>query len=265
MIASLNKMDSHGKCVSYFGPPTAAQARALSELLLEAQRFVEDTTARTPTDFKKEMGAKLESYWGEPVFTAQELTLRQVLPTLPAKGVAASVEITEVLRGQIRDQIRDPESLLLPEEEWPDRAPRAKTMLKDPKEWLQLANELWQRDLCLWLPESAVFKHNGRPVVSGFFGVGKGKDVPEHPGLEQQRLICNLVPSNGYFREIRGDVSHLPYMMQWGSIILENDEVMMVSQEDMTCAFYLFRLPSAWCKYFAVGWPSSLSSLTGNR
>ena len=84
--------------------------------------------------------------------------------------------------------------------------------------------------------------------MSGFFGVGKGKDVPDHPGIEQLRLICNLVPSNGYFREIRGDVGHLPYMMQWGSIILEDDEVLLISQEDMTCAFYLFKLPRAWCK-----------------
>ena len=111
------------------------------------------------------------------------------------------------------------------------------------------------------MPESEVFQHNGVPVVSGFFGVGKGKDVPDHPGVEQLRLICNLVQSNGCFREVRGDVSHLPYMMQWGSIILEEDEVLLVSQEDMTCAFYLFKMPRAWCKYFAVGWPILLEEL----
>ena len=140
MIAALNGLDSHGNCVSFFGPPTAAQARALSELLMEGSRFVADVSARTPTDFKKELGAKLEAYWGEPVYTAQDITLLQVLPTLPAKGVAASVEIVEVLRGQIRDQLRDPESLLLPEEDWPSRPPKAKTMLKDPQEWKGLAN-----------------------------------------------------------------------------------------------------------------------------
>ena len=126
----------------------------------------------------------------------------QVVPTLPAKGVAASVEITEVLDGQIRDQLRDPEGVILPEDQWPLEPPRAKTMLKDPKEWGALANELWQRDLVLWLPEEEVFHHDGKPIVSGFFGVGKGKEVPGHPGHEQQRLICNLVPSNGYFREM---------------------------------------------------------------
>ena len=53
-------------------------------------------------------------------------------------------------------------------------------------------------------------------------------------------------------------------MMQWGSIILEDKEVLLVSQEEMTCAFYLFRLPAAWCKYFAVGLPITLAELQGN-
>ena len=153
-----------------------------------------------------------------------------------------------MLEGQIRDQLADPESLLLPEEEWPAFPPKAKTMMKDPKEYGSLASELWQRDLALWLPESELFHHGSEPIISGLFGVGKGKDVPGSPGLEQLRLICNLVPSNGYFREIRGDVDHLPYMMQWASIMLEDDEVLLVSQEDMTCAFYLFKLPRAWCR-----------------
>ena len=196
VVAALNGMDAHGNCVSFFGPPTPAQATALAQLLGDCERFVQNDTAKSPTDFNRELGAKLESYWGEPVFTAQPLTLLQVMPTLPAKGIAASVEITEILRGQIRDQLSDPESLLLPEDEWPSKPPRAKTMMKDPKEWGSLANELWQRDLTVWMPEEDLFHHNGVPVVSGFFGVGRGKDVPGHPGVEQLRLICNLVPSN---------------------------------------------------------------------
>ena len=149
LIAALNNLDSHGRCVSFFGPPTTAQARALQDLLDDCIRFVADDSARAPVDFNKELGAKLESYWGEPVFTAQEITLLQVCPTLPLKGVAGSAEIIEVVAGQLRDQLRDPESCLLPEEDWPSQPPRAKTMLKDPGEWTGLANELWERDLAL--------------------------------------------------------------------------------------------------------------------
>ena len=84
---------------------------------------------------------------------------------------------------------------------------------------------------------STLFHHDGVPVVSGLFGVSKGKDVPGHPGCSQLRLICNLVPSNAYFRVVKGDVGHLPYMLQWASLVLDDEEVLLVSQEDMTCAF----------------------------
>ena len=264
LVAALNGLDAHGNCLSLFGPPTEAQASALKALLKDCQEFVSDDKARTPTDFSKELGAKTESYWGEPVYCAEEITLAQVIPTLPPKGIAASVDICEVVEGQLRDQLRDPESLLVPEEEWPEFVPKAKTMLKDQGEWGSLANELWQRDLTLWLPEYLLFQVHGCPVISGLFGVPKGKEVPGSPGVSQLRLICNLVPSNGFFREIRGDVDHLPYMMQWASLILHDDEVLLISQEDMTCAFYLFRMPRAWCPYFAVGLPITLDELTGN-
>ena len=86
LVSALNGLDSHGNCVSIFGPPSEAQSRALSDLLADCTQFVADTKARTPTDFGKELGAKANSYWGEPVFCAEELTLAQVLPTLPPKG-----------------------------------------------------------------------------------------------------------------------------------------------------------------------------------
>ena len=37
----------------------------------------------------------------------------------------------------------------------------------------------------------------------------------------------------------------------------------MISQEDMKCAFYLFRLPDVWCPFFAVGLPVRASDLKG--
>ena len=210
LVSALNGLDSHGNCVSIFGPPSEAQASALNALLEDCTQFVADTKARTPTDYGKELGSKAQTYWGQPVYCAEELTLAQVLPTLPARGVAASVDICSVLIGQIRDQLRDPEALLLPEAEWPKVTPKAKTMLKDKNEWGSLATDMWQRDLTLWMPEELIFHANGIPVISGLFGVTKGKDVPGSPGVPQLRLICNLVPANGFFREIRGDVGHLP-------------------------------------------------------
>ena len=134
----------------------------------------------------------------------------------------------------------------------------------DDSEWEQLAQEFWDRGLVIWLPTEALFSPGGVPLVSGLFGVDKPKPVPGHPELKQQRLICNLVPSNSYFHVIRGDIDGLPYSLQWNAIVLLDNEFLLVSQEDMSCAFYLFKLPAAWAKYFAIGKPIRLKDLKGN-
>ena len=190
--------------------PTEAQRRAIYLLHEDCAAFVADGSLRTPTDHLGVLGGTADSYWGEPVYVAHPITLAQVEPTLPKEGVAGSVDICSVLRGQVRDQIRDPGSLILPKAERPAAPQRAKTMLADPAEWAGLADLMWRRDLCLWLPAYKIFHHDEEPGVNGLFGVGKNKDVPGQPGLEQLRLICNLVPSNSYFRAVRGDVDHLP-------------------------------------------------------
>ena len=112
------------------------------------------------------------------MYAASPLTLAQVKPTLPPPGVAASVLVTDILEGQRKEQLEDPESLLLPAAEWPPTPPRAATQLSDPGEWLTLANELWSRGLVLWLPLAAIFAPGGVPVISGLFGVPKKKDAP---------------------------------------------------------------------------------------
>ena len=72
---------------------------------------------------------------GDPVYSATPLTLKQVLPTLPPPGVAASVNIEQILQGQILHQVQDPESMLLPENEWPEVMPTAKTQMEDMGEY----------------------------------------------------------------------------------------------------------------------------------
>ena len=263
VIYALNQMYT-GSATPSGRPPTEAQKKAIDLLYEDCGEFCRDGTSRSPTSWPEGYKSKADSYWGEPVYSATPLTLLQVLPTLPPRGVAASVDIMTILQGQIREQLKDPASLLLPEDRWPARPPKASTQLGPGEEWVPMANEIWQRDLVLWLPVEALFAPGGVPVISGLFGVEKPKEVPGHPGLQQLRLICNLIPSNAYFQEIRGDIDGLPYCLQWNAIVLLDDEVLLISQEDMSCAFYLFRLPSEWAKYFAIGQPIKLSELHGN-
>ena len=117
--------------------------------------------------------------------------------------------------------------------------------MSDQAEWPALANELWSRGLCMWLPTEALFSPGGIPLVSGLFGVPKPKPVEGRPDLPQLRLICKLVPCDFYFRVIRGDIDDLPYSLLWNAITLFDDEFLLISQEDVSSACYLFRLPTA--------------------
>ena len=70
-------------------------------MLADCKRFVANTSARAPTDFNKEFGAKANSYWGDPIYCTDGRTVAQVIRTLPAKGVAASVDICKVLAARL--------------------------------------------------------------------------------------------------------------------------------------------------------------------
>ena len=56
------------------------------------------------------------------------------------------------------------------------------------------------------------------------------------------------------FEKYGGGLDHLPCMGHWASIVLQDDEVLLVSHEGMNCAFYLFGLPERWRPYFATGY-----------
>ena len=54
---------------------------------------------------------------------------------------------------------------------------------------------------------------------------------------------------NIMLREIVGDMALLPMTNSWHMIFLENGQVVLLSSEDMKCAFYFFSLPESWLPY----------------
>lgn len=63
------------------------------------------------------------------------------------------------------------------------------------------------------------------------------------------RLIVNLVPTNGCCRSLVGDTSTLPSVVGMSSVLLEDNQLLITSSEDIRCFFYLFRTPSSWWKH----------------
>ena len=95
VISALNHMASNGR--SSKAPrrrPSPAQQKAIDHLYAQCGAFTRDEpSARMPTDWIKDLGNKAYGYWGDPVYTAEPIRLLQVLASLPARGVAGSVDI----------------------------------------------------------------------------------------------------------------------------------------------------------------------------
>ena len=69
-------------------------------------------------------------------------------------------------------------------------------------------------------------------------------------GSGPQRLVVNMPMLNiTMMRVIEGDMKLLPLTNSWHMVFLEGYEVVLLSSEDMKCAFYLFLLPESWLPY----------------
>ena len=89
-------------------------------------------------------------------------------------------------------------------------------------------------------------------ILNGWFGVGKGKHLPDLPEEEENevlRFIMHFVPANSIMDAITGDVSALPFMGQWTSLQLLSWQYFAWSSEDIACMFYIFRIPEVWRPY----------------
>ena len=92
---------------------------------------------------------------------------------------------------------------------------------------------------------------DGEKVVNGAFGVAKPDKVTAE-GDSVLRLIMDLRATNYCMKQIEGDVGHLCGATPFQRIVIESGEELLVSGEDLTAAFYLFRLPEEWSKYMVL-------------
>ena len=228
----------------------ASQKRAMDLLAKDAGRFCTSggSTGDLNLNWEEELLKKTD-YWGEPMYTARPLSLEQVLPSLPPSGTAGMVAALDLLEGRTRDQIADPESCLLPRSCWPSSVPQGRSQIEKGQEEV-IASALVESGVCGLIEAEQIFAVDGRPVVNSFFGVEKpNKTLTD--GRPILRLIMNLVPTNAYQRAIKGDVRFLPYLGQLCGIVIADGQELLISQEDMSCAFYVFELPVEWQPFFS--------------
>ncbi len=240
------------------GPLSVAQMESLGRLYTAADLFIGDDAQAMPgRDWAELLQSRRLGYDGEVVAKAVDLTVEQVLPALPPEDIGGSVNALEVAEADMRKLLANPDLSVKPRDEWPEKLSKARMRISD-SEWAILGPELVRRGLCKTLKAAELIMHNGKALLSGAFGVGKGKWITSAKTgklVEVLRLIINLVPSNELQIPITGDVDTLPHFGQWLGLELLRDELLVWSSEDISCAFYVFGLPNAWLPWFALGKP----------
>ena len=195
---------------------------------------------RTPTfDWPRSISDLSISYTGEVVKKAASLTLEQVLPGLPSREHGGLVDILEVVDERMREKLKRPD--LMVREEIMEPLPKPRVMCDDG-EWEKIVGALWDRQLVR--PATSHPVVDGKKVLNGAFVEKPGKLTSS--GLPILRLIIDLRATNCIMDQLDGDLQTLTGAASFQKLI---------SGDDLTSAFYLFRLPEAWSNYMVLEKP----------
>ena len=245
-----------------YDSPNAGFARApgkvhkaiLVELKDKVRRFFEgDPLTQVCFDeVVKDLKEKKVSYSGEEVLAPYPLTAEQIRKGLPPAGHGGAVPILPFLKGRTRFLMEHPEESLLDSWERGHAPSTAKVHIAKGSE-LEVFNLLASRGITSWFPDERVFSDERGQYLSGMFGVIKPGKYTE-TNLPVLRVIMNLIPVNGIFSVLRGDVQSLPSATGWLPLVLSEGEEITMSQGDMSAAFYLFSIPESWSPYFCFNY-----------
>eukprot|EP00435_Cladocopium_sp_Y103_P043576 s1827_g12.t1 len=233
---------------------TAAQERALTRVWDMLKIFFDEKekggVPRTPLfDWSNELNELGISYTGEVVEKAQWVTLRQILPGLPSAQHGGLVDLLEVVSSEMAEMLKDPMALV--RQDLVETMPKPRVMCEDD-EWPKVVEALHQRGIVI--PVDQYVQVKKEYVMNGIFGVPKqGKELPN--GEQVLRLIIDLRASKWLLSQVPGDAHTLTGAASFQRILVGEEETLLVSGEDLTSAFYLFRLPSDWAKFMILRKP----------
>ncbi|CAK0897904.1 unnamed protein product, partial [Prorocentrum cordatum] len=209
--------------------PTVAQLASLAHIRAQCEALVDRVDEETgractsPTvDFVSMLARKRLSYGGDEVSLPEPLTLAELLPGLPARGEAASVDPLAIASAEVREALLHPERVCDPDGICTAQA--AAKVHATPREWASIVAEL----------------------LAG---------VPIPPATRVLRLIINMVPSNRVQRAIDGDIGLLPVGGEHHVTLLADGETLLWSSDDIKGCFHVFRLPSCWRPWMALSAP----------
>ena len=140
---------------------------------------------------EKELRSKRVNYAGDEVGVCHEITMAQVVPSLPLPEHGGSIDILKFVSESTRYFLRNPQKMVV--EDCGQELPKLQGKLHIEKGMeLKLGKELVSRGVCCWVPMEKVLCFRGQKVLNGLFGVEKSTRLAT--GQSVLRLIV-MVPT----------------------------------------------------------------------
>ena len=161
---------AHTRFMCPLGPVTLAQQGVLDRLGSAAARLSFDETAEMPAcDWRRELKEKRIDYHGEESGAPMPLTLEQVVPTLPPRGIAGSIDAIEVATGEVRACLSDPGRCLKSQaelDEIPPKKRRARVHAA-PIDWDAVGQYCFDLGIMDAIQRELIFTIAGHKVTGG--------------------------------------------------------------------------------------------------
>ena len=170
--------------------------------------------------------------------TARALGMKGGVP--PRAADADLFEALHSSRPDVARQVRDPTEILLPPSERLQKLPRPYINVEDTYPELVARNVVGLQTLA---PESRVWRHAGKPLVSGVFAVKKSED--------EDRVISAVVPLSHLLdarRLLRPVFAYTPRMHR---LKTRTGARVTVSKRDARHYFHRLKIGKNWAKFLA--------------
>ena len=143
-------------------------------------------------------------------------------------------------------KLQSPSKML--RENFAEEVPSPKVMCDD-EEWEKIVLAMYERKLIRPVDRYPVV--DGKKVLNGAFGVSKPGKVTKS-GLPVLRLIIDLRATNTIMEQLDGDLQTLTGAASFQKLVVDDEDCLLISGDDLTSAFYLFSLPESWSNYMVL-------------
>ena len=105
------------------------------------------------------------------------LTLAQIKDGFPDKRYVGSKSLAEFCDPEVAEWLTQPRLCFLPEDQWEAEAPRARVNVASEREYEKIIAFLYELGVVRIIAEADIFRHRGRKVLAGLFGVPKSGEA----------------------------------------------------------------------------------------